>query len=200
VTWTPRLVHSRRVDGQPRQQVLYLLPALRSCCILDPLIRAAWWAAIEDWEAQILEGLTDEETERFLTSHHDTIFARLRDRVPPATSRGRELLTEHCLAVERLRQEQERLRQEEQQRWEEARRRQEQQRQEQQRRRARAAAAGELRWWDVMGLSPTATWLEVQQRYRELVMLVHPDRGGDDRQMALLNAAREQAEAELRGR
>src|SRR5262245_44769026 len=49
VTWTPLLVHAERINGNPRQRLLRRQPAVRTCCIADGFLRAAWWQAINDW-------------------------------------------------------------------------------------------------------------------------------------------------------
>jgi hypothetical protein len=45
--------------------------------------------------------------------------------------------------------------------------------------------------WQVLGLKAGATRHEVDRAYRRLAMDAHPDRGGDQREMARLNAARD---------
>lgn len=45
--------------------------------------------------------------------------------------------------------------------------------------------------WQVLGLREGATRQEIDLAYRRLAMDAHPDRGGDAREMARLNAARE---------
>lgn len=47
-------------------------------------------------------------------------------------------------------------------------------------------------WWQVLGVSSKATRDEIDAAYRPLAMKHHPDRGGDQAQMARLNAARDQ--------
>jgi hypothetical protein len=46
-------------------------------------------------------------------------------------------------------------------------------------------------WWEVFGINEHATNGYVHQRYRELAMVYHPDRGGDGETMAKINAAYE---------
>lgn len=53
------------------------------------------------------------------------------------------------------------------------------------------AANASGQWWQVMGLSPQTATAEVQERFRELVMRHHPDRGGDSDKMVAVNAAYE---------
>lgn len=45
-------------------------------------------------------------------------------------------------------------------------------------------------WWEVLGVSPSATLEEVETRYRDLVRSSHPDQGGSAARMAEINAAR----------
>ena len=45
--------------------------------------------------------------------------------------------------------------------------------------------------WQVLGVQMGASRAEIEQAYRRLAMQHHPDRGGDEGQMARLNAARD---------
>ena len=45
-------------------------------------------------------------------------------------------------------------------------------------------------WWQVLGVAENATCEEIDAAYRRLAALHHPDRGGDNAQMARINAAR----------
>ena len=47
-------------------------------------------------------------------------------------------------------------------------------------------------WWQVLGVAETATCGEIDAAYRRLAALHHPDRGGDNAQMARINTARDQ--------
>lgn len=51
----------------------------------------------------------------------------------------------------------------------------------------------EKKWWDVLGVSPRASDEEVKKAYRKLARQHHSDNGGSDEQMAVINAAYEQA-------
>ena len=51
----------------------------------------------------------------------------------------------------------------------------------------------EKKWWDVLGVSPGATEDEVREAYVKLARQHHPDNGGSDEQMTIINAAYEQA-------
>lgn len=48
-------------------------------------------------------------------------------------------------------------------------------------------------WWEVLGVPPRASVAEITAAHRELVMIHHPDRGGDSVRMAEINAARDAA-------
>ena len=43
--------------------------------------------------------------------------------------------------------------------------------------------------YDVLGVPATASWVEIQRAYRRLVLVHHPDRGGDSERMKQLNVA-----------
>lgn len=58
---------------------------------------------------------------------------------------------------------------------------------------------GRDHWTLVLRLPRTATVAEIKRRYRELAKLYHADVGGDDKHMAELNAARDQALADKKG-
>ena len=57
-------------------------------------------------------------------------------------------------------------------------------------------APGQRHWREVLGRDVETTD-QVERRYRELARERHPDHGGSDAMMADLNAARDQARAEL---
>ncbi len=46
-------------------------------------------------------------------------------------------------------------------------------------------------WWEVLGVARTASTDEINSAHRRLAMANHPDRGGDTKVMAEINAARE---------
>ena len=52
-----------------------------------------------------------------------------------------------------------------------------------------AATVTQRKWWDVFGVGRTMTTEFVHNKYRELVLQHHPDRGGDPDAMVELNAA-----------
>jgi DnaJ-class molecular chaperone len=47
--------------------------------------------------------------------------------------------------------------------------------------------------WEVLGVRPGTNPTGVEQAYRAKAVKLHPDRGGSDKAMAELNAARDQA-------
>jgi len=66
--------------------------------------------------------------------------------------------------------------------------------------RARAPLpAAEPAWWLVMGYDggPPRSLAQVEQRFRRLAVLAHPDRGGSAEQMQRLIRARAQARRQL---
>ena len=50
-------------------------------------------------------------------------------------------------------------------------------------------------WWQVLGVAENATGEEIDAAWRRLAARHHPDRGGDNAQMARINAARDQGHA-----
>lgn len=55
------------------------------------------------------------------------------------------------------------------------------------------AHAVEASWWDVLGVSPTASLEQISDAHRDLAMKNHPDRGGSADAMARINRARDTA-------
>jgi hypothetical protein len=221
VAWTPLLMHAERVGGKPRQKLLRRLPTIRSCCLKDRFLRAAWWHDINEWAriAEEIIGWNDLEGQ-FIARDKRAILAKLRQIVPPPTAAGVRDFTAYRLEKEA---EQKRLREECQpfgrQQADELHRRQEAQRRpeaEQGRRHqeeldkllrawgrtwgsfpgGRAGLAGGAtvpECWSVLGVPPTATPEEVKARYRELARQHHPDRFGDEEAFKRVSAAYEQA-------
>lgn len=62
-----------------------------------------------------------------------------------------------------------------------------------------APRPGEVAWWHVMGYAsgPPRTLAQVEQRFRTLVAVAHPDRGGSAERMHQLIRARAQARRQL---
>jgi len=62
-----------------------------------------------------------------------------------------------------------------------------------------APAGGRRDWWSVLGLAQNATREQVERAHRELRSRWHPDRpNGDERRMAEINKARDDALLEVR--
>jgi hypothetical protein len=203
VTWTPLLMHAERRDGRPCQKLLHRFPAIRTCCINDPFLRAAWWHSIKEWAETVQVMICDEESLYYFRDRK-AVFAKLREVVPPATKAGAALFTAY-------REEREAANRREWQEHQDARRRQEEQEkqehQEQERRRQenfwRQAAAFMGQgppWWDVLGVPPTAGMADVQSHYRDLAKQHHPDRGGDANLFVRVQEAYDQARTILQGR
>jgi len=108
IAWTPRLVQTRRVKGEPRQKTLGRLPTIRTCCMADPLLRAAWWYEVEQTLMAVAYkcGLP----KVFSSREGQAIVATLRKVVPPLTSAELRAFREHRVA--RHEERQGRLRQE----------------------------------------------------------------------------------------
>lgn len=53
-------------------------------------------------------------------------------------------------------------------------------------------------WFQVLGVSATATREQIQEAYRRKVIECHPDRGGSDAAMARINTARDEGLAQVR--
>lgn len=60
-----------------------------------------------------------------------------------------------------------------------------------------APSEGSREWWDVLGVTADASRETIEAAYRNLARQRHPDNGGSDRQMAELNAARDEALKEV---
>jgi hypothetical protein len=91
VVLVPVLVRSRRVDGKPRQEFVERFPSIRSCCIADPIARAAWWDALEGrfaWYREIVT--TDCSSPWFSEDAAAEVIARLAEKVPLPTEEERE--------------------------------------------------------------------------------------------------------------
>lgn len=56
-----------------------------------------------------------------------------------------------------------------------------------------AALPAPPKWWEILGVTPTASAADIQAAYRAKARAAHPDNGGSDAAMASLNAARDDA-------
>jgi hypothetical protein len=180
---TPLLVHSRRDGGSPRQEALYRFPTIRTCCLQDPFLLAAWWYDVR-WNIGYFEQSNDGPVSDFIARDKRALLAKLREVVPPPTRRGSRKFTAYRLQKEG---DQERDRNAfidalRRQAEEDARREQEARRSREEFFQAEGAFAGGNPaddCWAVLGLRRTATLEEVKARYRALLMEHHPDREGD---------------------
>jgi len=173
VARTPLLVQAGRVGGKPRQRVLHRFPTLRSCCMLDELLRAAWWHDVV-WETSFWDQPGGDYVPHLVAWEIRAVLAKLRKVVPPPTPAGVAAFTAF-----RLRREAER-----QAAYDailDALRRAEGAHRREQAWGGHGPAWGPRPgepWWEVLGLSPAATPEEVRDRYRELAKVHHPDVGG----------------------
>lgn len=55
------------------------------------------------------------------------------------------------------------------------------------------AARAQKPWWEVLGVSRTASRSAISAAHRELALIHHPDRGGNAARMSEINAARDEA-------
>jgi DnaJ-domain-containing protein 1 len=195
VAWTPNLVHTERVDGQPRQKLLRKFQTLRSCCIRDgnSFVLAAWWHCIEDWQERIKD-IGDTE-EAFFQRDRKSILAKLREQAPKPSKEAVAAFTTYREQKEA----ESRAYYEETMDYAEA------TGQFRSFRFAGSASAEPARaaspdCWTVLGLKPTATDAELKTRHRDLVMQHHPDRGGRHEDFVRFQAAFEEAREILRRR
>lgn len=226
VAHRPLLMRSERTGARVRQRLLHRFPTIRSCCLKEPFLRAAWW---HDVGQQIAR--REQDVDGLMARDKWAIMDALRKVVAPPTRRGIEEFTayrlhkeeerreEEKVVREALGREEERRRKEEQarrreeadraereraeaaRRHEEARRAQEEQarrRREEQGRARRPRPAPE--WWLVLGVPMSATPVQIKEAYRALAKRHHPDRGGDAEVFKKVNAAFQQASRAFGGR
>lgn len=175
LAWTALLMHARRVDGRPRQELLHRFPTIRSCCIADSFARAAWWHDVGGTIGGWGEGYFGEPS-LYIARDRPAILAKLRDVVPPPTRGGVVAFTAYREPVEEVhRRFWDSMRDEQ---VDAARRRRDE------RGRARSSDGDGGDGFATLGLGPAATLEDVKRRYRELAKEHHPDRGGDARQFA----------------
>jgi len=189
VEWTPFVVEANRRDGQLRQDLLYRLPAIRSCCIEDDFNRAAWWHDV-DWAIKLWGEQGDRSLDAELARNRATILADLRQviRKPtPASIRDFATFRSAREAEDQARDEANRTY------WaKQTRQHHEEVQADQERRPSDCFAA--------LNLRPDATLDQVKARHRELVKQHHPDRGGDPAKFRVMRDAYERAVADLERR
>ena len=178
--YTPLVVQSGRIDGQPRQRVFYRFPTIRSCCAVDERQRAAWWHDV-DHSMKFWCELGDELA---YISGEDlrTIRATLRVVVPrPGAAAAAEFAR---FAEQATRERDASFRSGYDNFFRNA-----------------AQAASDRRngasAYEILGLVPGATLAEVKAAHRRLAMDHHPDRGGDPERFKLVQAAYETIKREL---
>ncbi|WP_206108020.1 J domain-containing protein [Paludisphaera soli] len=221
IALTPLVVHSKRTDGGPRQEVLARLPTIRSCCLADRFARAAWWYEVDRTFGSWREGgygRPRDDVRRFEGELRKALLAG----VPAATRagvrdfaayrllkerehEGRERAAEAAWAAaeaarlaEEIRGEEERFRAEQERLdaefW---RLRAEYERLRADEERARggrtAGATVSPECLDVLGLPRDASPEEVKRRHREPAKEHHPDRGGDPEEFRRFREAYEAA-------
>ena len=195
--YTPFVVRDERADGRLHQQVLFNLPTIRSCCIADPLRRAAWWHDIE-WALKLWDELGDPTLTNDFRFFRLIVVFELREHIPKPTAAGIRDFTEFRAARDFEDQQRDetnrsywsrRIKWEESQRWS-----------------ARDSGFGSgpgplpPDCFAILNLSARATREQVKASHRELVMRNHPDRGGDNVAFIRIQAAYEEALAILASR
>jgi DnaJ-domain-containing protein 1 len=211
---TALVVASERRDGKPRQKLYQRFPTIRSCCIADPFVRAAWWYRVD----YLIESWGQSFSDDPLCLDYSRDIAEIRRSllsvVAKPSRKGLEVFTAYRLArvVEHQawREAESKRRTEETEYW----RREHQRRREQEQEEARRATQGQWggqnqRFWEEfanlfggpsndrcfseLGLTPNASIDDVKRRHRELAMKHHPDRGGDAKEFARVQTAYERA-------
>lgn len=206
VAWTPLLVIAERVEGKPRQRVIYRFPSIRSCCIADGFARAAWWHDVRHYLDHVNESYCEEGT--YLPRDKSAILAKLRSVVPRPGGVGLRNFT-----AMRLEKEAERKARDDADRayfWAEA------DRQERARTEERAQAQREADEWfraafarfdeapaeafEVLGLAVSATLEQIKAAHRRLAKQHHPDKGGDPAKFREVQVAYEKLRADFERR
>lgn len=205
VEWTPFVIRwGRRADGARYQDLLFRLPAIRSCCVADDFRRAAWWHDVE-WAVRVWGEADGGSLADELAAHRAAILHELRAVIPrptPAALRDFAAFRADRDAEDASRDRANRafwealVRQDADQRW----------------RQARSGAGfgagprpggidpGLADCFAVLRLPPDATLAQVRARHRALAMIHHPDRGGDPAEFLVVQDAYERASALIRSR
>lgn len=103
---TPCVMHAERIEGKPRQRLIKRLPGIRSCCLADGWMRAAWWDVVMDWDEWMRKHTSHfEEVEiRFYARDRDAVLGKLREVVPAPDRAGLKKFNEYKAAKEIERQ------------------------------------------------------------------------------------------------
>ena len=203
--WTPFVIRwERRADGGKRQELLFRLPTIRSCCITDDFRRAAWWHDV-DWAVRVWGEADAGALRDELMIHRAEILAEIRALIPKPTPAGVRAFADFRAE----RDDEDAARDLANQRYWEAMVQQDQARRWTDRAgsgfgsgshapRSGPTPAGDC--FAVLRLRPDATLAQVKARHRSLVLLHHPDRGGDPAEFLVVQDAYERALTLVRGR
>lgn len=197
VARTPLIVYSERMRGKPTQTLLCRLPAIRSCCMADRFLRAAWWYDVEQTLLKFV--LADSIGRRpFDVRDRKAILAKLRKVVPPPTPAGVRDFTayrvqkeqEYQARVARIRAEDEAFNAEQRRReQEEARRQAEERRRGERQPRQPMLTPEVIAALERLGVSYPCSAAELKAAYRRRAKETHSDQGGSDPEFIAVNAA-----------
>ena len=186
LAWTPLVMVSERVDGKPRQRLLYRLPTIRTCCIADPFNRAAWWYVVryqmDGWSEWAYQDRAKRELDSDLSRDRKTLLAKLIEFVPLPDRRS---VREFAAHVERTKEDKRRLDEELWEHYRESQAREQAEKSDHARRESyeffgHPRADNVATSFAVFNL-PIDTPIEtVKAEYRRLVKIHHPDRKGDE--------------------
>ena len=179
--WTPFLVNDERRDGKLRQNLLYRLPAIRSCCVADELHRAAWWHDV-DWALKLWADLGDASQADAIARDRSAILAGLREFVPKPNPAGLRAFAGFRADREVEDQARDLANQAY---WAEQVRRHQPQADDTPR--IPQPSDG----FRILNLPPGATLDQIKARHRVLAKLHHPDRGGEPARFRTIQAAYE---------
>jgi hypothetical protein len=196
------VIHNTRTAAGPRNKVLFRYPTIRTCCIQESFIRAAWWFTVEEYDHLSLP--RDSALAALLDRDRPKILSDLEEVVLRPSEKWKELFLRYAgsRVFRRYQDHQNRLEAERRRQAEELRRQQEERAQQE-----AAEQAERMRWgwryryqqyFDVLGLPTSASEEEMKKRFRELAKAHHPDRGGDLAMMKRINEAHRQLEQAFR--
>ena len=80
VLLVPYVVRARRVGGKPRQETVLILPGIRSCCLVEPVVLAHWWLYVDGR----LDSLADPTVGAMTSQEATEMRAKLEETVPRA--------------------------------------------------------------------------------------------------------------------
>lgn len=222
VACLPILMLSERMTGKPpRQRILHRLPTVRSCCVGEPLIRAAFWHEYDFFAEHSWEWIDD--TSVLMRRDGAKIRQQLRAVIPrPSAAQVRVFEAYRAEKVARAKEHAEQMNAA----YHAARDQFRREKAEREEREAKARRETDDFWADfnrkysdfvggsktggstfggagfagsfldcfaVLDLPVTATLADVKAHYRKLAMKHHPDKGGDEAEFRRVQAAYEQA-------